>query len=248
MILQSARLSLLNLFAPETRSAFWKVLGLTILVLMGLWFALRGVFIGYVWPYVADLLPSVPDWAGWLTFIFAILAGIGLALGLALLIAPVTALIAGLFLDDVAEVVEKRDYPNDPAGTEMPLGRAMIESVQFLGVVILGNIIALFLLFLPGINLIAFFLVNGYLLGREFFEFAAMRFRPPHQAKAFRRKHQGTVFLAGLLIAGFLAIPIVNLLTPLFAAGLMVHLHKALSARDPSFAVAEGVRAQHLRG
>ena len=130
----------------------------------------------------------------------------------------------------------------------MPLGRAMIESVQFLGVVILGNIIALFLLFLPGINLIAFFLVNGYLLGREFFEFAAMRFRPPHQAKAFRRKHQGTVFLAGLLIAGFLAIPIVNLLTPLFAAGLMVHLHKALSVRDPSFAVAEGVRAQHLRG
>ena len=248
MILQSARLSLLNLFAPETRSAFWKVLGLTILVLIGLWFALRGVFIGYVWPYVADLLPSVPDWAGWLTFIFAILAGIGLALGLALLIAPVTALIAGLFLDDVAEVVEKRDYPNDPAGTEMPLGRAMIESVQFLGVVILGNIIALFLLFLPGINLIAFFLVNGYLLGREFFEFAAMRFRPPHQAKAFRRKHQGTVFLAGLLIAGFLAIPIVNLLTPLFAAGLMVHLHKALSVRDPSFAVAEGVRAQHLRG
>jgi CysZ protein len=248
MILQSARLSLLNLFAPETRSAFWKVLGLTILVLMGLWFALRGVFIGYIWPYVADLLPSVPDWAGWLTFIFAILAGIGLALCLALLIAPVTALIAGLFLDDVAEVVEKRDYPDDPAGTEMPLGRAMIESVQFLGVVILGNIIALFLLFLPGINLIAFFLVNGYLLGREFFEFAAMRFRPPHQAKAFRRKHQGTVFLAGLLIAGFLAIPILNLLTPLFAAGLMVHLHKALSVRDPSFAVAEGVRAQHLRG
>jgi CysZ protein len=245
MIIQSVRLSLLNLFAPETRSAFWKVLGLTILVLIGVWFALRGVFIGYVWPYVADVLPSVPDWAGWLTFIFAILAGIGLALGLALLIAPVTALIAGLFLDDVAEVVEKRDYPDDPAGTEMPLGRAMIESVQFLGVVILGNIIALFL---PGINLVAFFLVNGYLLGREFFEFAAMRFRPPHQAKAFRRKHQGTVFLAGLLIAGFLAIPIVNLLTPLFAAGLMVHLHKALSVRDPSFAVAEGVRAQHLRG
>ncbi|MBP2549950.1 CysZ protein [Neorhizobium galegae] len=248
MIFQSARLSLLNLFAPETRSAFWKVLGLTILVLIGLWFALRGIFIGYVWPYFADLLPSVPDWAGWLTFIFAILAGIGLALGLALLIAPVTALIAGLFLDDVAEVVEKRDYPNDPPGTELPLARAMVESVQFLGVVIIGNIIALFLLFLPGINLVAFFLVNGYLLGREFFEFAAMRFRPPVEAKAFRRKHQGTVFLAGLLIAGFLAIPIVNLLTPLFAAGLMVHLHKALSARDPSFAVAEGIRAQHLRG
>ncbi|TRL34979.1 sulfate transporter family protein [Rhizobium straminoryzae] len=248
MILDAARLSLLNLFAPETRRVFWKVLGLTILVLIGLWLALRGVFIGYVWPYFADLLPTVPDWAGWLTFVFAIVAGIGLALGLALLIAPVTALIAGLFLDDVAEVVEQRDYPADPPGTAMPMGRALIESVQFLGVVILGNLVALFLLLVPGVNLVAFFLVNGYLLGREFFEFAAMRFRPPEEAKAFRQKHKGTVFLAGLLIAGFLAIPILNLLTPLFAAGLMVHLHKAISRRDPSFALGERLRPDRLRG
>lgn len=248
MILAAARQSLTNLFAPETRSVFWKVLGLTILVLIGLWFALRGVFIGYLWPYVADLLPSVPDWAGWLGFVLAIIAGVGLALGLALLIAPVTALIAGLFLDDVAEVVEKRDYPTDPPGVAMPMARALLESVQFLGVVILGNVIALLLLLVPGVNLIAFFLVNGYLLGREFFEFAAMRFRSSQEAKAFRQKHRGTVFLAGLLIAGFLAIPFLNLLTPLFAAGLMVHLHKAISARDPSFALGESIRANHLRG
>jgi CysZ protein len=37
------------------------------------------------------------------------------------------------------------------------------------------------------------------------------------------------------MIAAFLAIPVVNLLTPLFAAGLMVHLHKALSRKDPGF-------------
>ena len=248
MIFDAARLSLANLLAPETRSVFWKVLGLTVLVLIGLWFALRGVFIGYVWPYFAELLPTVPDWAGWLTFVFALLAGIGLALGLALLIAPVTALIAGLFLDDVAEVIEKRDYASDSAGTAMPMGKAIVESLQFLGVVIVGNIVALFLLFIPGVNLIAFFMVNGYLLGREFFEFAAMRFRSPREAKQFREKHRATVFMAGLLIAGFLAIPILNLLTPLFAAGLMVHLHKALTRRDPSFALVQGLRPNHLRG
>jgi CysZ protein len=176
------------------------------------------------------------------------MAGIGLALGLALLIAPVTALIAGLFLDDVAEVIEKRDYPSDPAGSAMPIGQAMIGSLQFLGVVILGNIVAMLLLFIPGVNLIAFFAVNGYLLGREFFEFAATRFRSPKEARQFRQKHRATIFLAGLLIAGFLAIPFVNLLTPLFAAGLMVHLHKALSRRDPSFALTQGARPNHLRG
>lgn len=235
MIIEAARLSLGNLFAPETRAVFWKVLGLTILVLVGLWLTLRQTFVSVLWPWFALYLPDVPDWAGWLTFVAAIFAGIGLALALALLIAPVTALIAGLFLDDVAEVVEKRDYPDDPPGQAMPLGHAIVSSVKFLGVVILGNMIALLLLFIPGVNLIAFFLVNGYLLGREFFEFAAMRFRSPPQARAFRSKHRGTVLLAGLLIAGFLAIPIVNLLTPLFAAGLMVHLHKRVSRRDPAF-------------
>ncbi|MCF3640474.1 sulfate transporter family protein, partial [Rhizobium sp. TRM95111] len=118
----------------------------------------------------------------------------------------------------------------------LPLGEAILGSIKFLGVVILGNVVALFLLFIPGVNLVAFFLVNGYLLGREFFEFAAMRFRSPAEARLFRAKHGSTVFLAGLLIAGFLAIPIVNLLTPLFAAGLMVHLHKLVSRRDPGFA------------
>jgi CysZ protein len=235
MILDAARLSLANLFAPETRSAFWKVLGLTVLVLIGLWFALRGLFISFVFPWVVGFFPEMPDWAGWLSFVFLVAAGIGLALGLALLLSPVTALIAGLFLDDVAEVIEKRDYPQDALGKAMPLGPAMASSIKFLGVVIIGNIIALFLLFIPGVNLVAFFLVNGYLLGREFFEFAAMRFRSPQEARLFRAKHASTVFLAGLVIAAFLAIPVVNLLTPLFAAGLMVHLYKRISQKDLGF-------------
>ena len=235
MILDAARRSLANLFAPETRGVFWKVLGLTALVLVVLWFALRESFLAFAMPWLSAAMPDVPDWAGWLTFVIGIFASLGLALALALLLAPVTAIIAGFFLDDVAEVIEKRDYPAEPAGRALPMGEAILGSVKFLGVVILGNIVALFLLFIPGVNLIAFFLVNGYLLGREFFEFAAMRFRTPAEARLFRSKHSSTVFLAGLLIAGFLAIPIVNLLTPLFAAGLMVHLHKLVSRRDPTF-------------
>ncbi len=235
MILDAARLALGNLFAPDTRRVFWKVLGLTILVLIGLWFALRESFIVYALPWVSGYMPTVPDWAGWLTVVFGIVASIGLALSLALLLAPVTAIIAGFFLDDVAEVVEAHHYPDDPPGKALPLWPAIAGSVKFLGVVLVGNLIALFLLFIPGINLIAFFLVNGYLLGREFFEFAAMRFRSPEDARLFRAKHASTVFLAGLVIAAFLAVPIVNLLTPLFAASLMVHLHKLLSRADPGF-------------
>ncbi len=120
--------------------------------------------------------------------------------------------------------------------------------MQFLGVVIVGNIVALFFSLHSRRQPHRLLHVNGYLLGREFFEFAAMRFRSPREAKQFREKHRATVFMAGLLIAGFLAIPILNLLTPLFAAGLMVHLHKALTRRDPSFALVQGLRPNHLRG
>ncbi len=235
MVMDAARLALANLFAKETRSVFWKVLGLTLLALIVLWILLRNLFIWLALPWIDQFLPGIPEWAGWLSFVFGILASIGLALGLALLISPVTAVIAGFFLDDVAEVVEKRDYPNDAPGVAMPLGESLVSAVRFLGIVIVGNIFALFLLLIPGVNLIAFFLVNGYLLGREFFEFAAMRFRSPQAARDFRSKHWQTVLFGGFAIALFLAIPILNLLTPLFAAGLMVHLHKMISARDPAF-------------
>ncbi|KUM23468.1 cysteine biosynthesis protein CysZ [Mesorhizobium loti] len=229
MILDAARAAASRLFSPEFRSVFLKTLGLTVLALVALWFAISSLFEWLALPWIDALLPGLPAWAGLLGLI---IAGIGLALGLALLIAPVTAIVAGLFLDDVAEVVERTDYPGDPPGRAVPALHSLALAIKFFGVVIIGNIVALLLLLVPGINIAAFFIVNGYLLGREFFEFAAMRFRPEAEAKALRRKYAGTVFLAGLLIAAFLAVPLLNLLTPLFAAAMMVHLHKAVSARE----------------
>jgi CysZ protein len=105
------------------------------------------------------------------------------------------------------------------------------QSLGFLLVVGLGNLFALVLLLVPGINLAAFFLVNGYLLGREYFEFAAMRFMSPADAKRLRSRNSTTIFFAGLIIAAFLSVPLLNLLTPMFAAGMMVHLHKMMAAK-----------------
>lgn len=228
MISDAARFAALELLTPPFRAVFIKTLGLTLLALVALWLGLTSLVEWLALPWLHALLPGVPAWAGWLG---GIVAAIALAFGMALLVAPVTAVIAGLFLDDVAEVVERTDYPRDPVGRAMPALRSLVLAVKFFGVVILGNIVALMLLLVPGINIAAFFVVNGYLLGREFFEFAAMRFRSEEEAKALRRQYAGTVFLAGLVIAAFLAVPLLNLLTPLFAAAMMVHLHKAVSAR-----------------
>ena len=232
MILDAARAAAGQIFSPEFRSVFLKTLGLTLLALVAVWFGLKELFEWLALPWLDALFPGLPGWAGWLGFIAAMLAGIGLALGLALLIAPVTAMVAGIFLDDIAETVERTDYPDDPPGQAVPALRSIVLALKFFAVVIAGNLVALLLLLVPGINIAAFFLVNGYLLGREFFEFAAMRFRSESDAKTLRSRHAVTIFMAGLVIAGFLAIPLLNLLTPLFAAAMMVHLHKAISRRE----------------
>lgn len=231
MIFDAARSAAIELLSPPFRSVFIKTLGLTLLALVALWFGLTSLIEWLALPWLQTLLPGMPSWAGWLG---GIIAAIALAFGMALLIAPVTAIVAGLFLDDIAEVVERTDYPGDPAGRAMPALRSLVLSARFLGVVILGNIVALLLLLVPGVNIAAFFIVNGYLLGREFFEFAAMRFRPEEEARALRRHYAGTVFLAGLVISAFLAVPLLNLVTPLFAAAMMVHLHKAIGGREAS--------------
>ena len=139
---------------------------------------------------------------------------------------------AGIFLDDAAENLEETYYPDDPPGAAMPIAEGIVLAIKFTGVVILGNLVALILLLVPGINLIAFFVINGYLLGREFFEFAARRFGPADRARMLRAKYGMTIFGAGLAIAGFMAVPILNILTPMFGAALMVHLHKAIAARE----------------
>ncbi len=240
MIFEAARAAAGELFTPGFRVVFFKTIALTLLALVAAWFGLGALFDWLAMPWLDALIPGLPHWVGWLGTVAAIVAGIGLALALALLIAPVTAIVAGFFLDDVAELVETTAYPDDPPGRPLPVGAAIVQSVKFFGVVILGNIVALILLLVPGVNIVAFFLVNGYLLGREFFEFAAMRFRSEADAKALRRRNGGAVFLAGLVIAGFLAIPLLNLLTPLFAAAMMVHLHKMVSAAE---AAPRGMRA-----
>ncbi|TIV91419.1 MAG: cysteine biosynthesis protein CysZ, partial [Mesorhizobium sp.] len=139
MILDAARAAASQLFSPEFRSVFVKTLGLTVLALVALWFGIESLLEWLAWPWLQTLVPGLPSWAGWLG---GIVAGILLAVGMALLIAPVTAIIAGLFLDDVAEVVESTDYPDDPPGRAVPALHSLVLATKFFGVVILGNIVA----------------------------------------------------------------------------------------------------------
>ena len=113
----------------------------------------------------------------------------------------------------------------------MPLPRAIFEGGKTALLAIVVYLCAAPFLLFAGAGAVIFFLAAAWLLGREYFELAAMRFRPPQEAKALRKLNGATVYMGGLLIAAFVSIPIVNLATPLFAMALMVHVHKRISGR-----------------
>lgn len=214
----SATAALPQIFTPPFRSVLLKSLGLTLVLLALMWAGLDKIIVGYI---------AVPY--PWLASILSFLTGLGLMVGLAFFIAPISSLVAGFYLDDLADVVEK-DIGLE--GRALPAGQAMWLATKFAVVSLFVNGFALAVFLLPGVNLAVFFLANAYLLGREYFELAALRFHSVRETHDLRRRNRLYIFLCGLLIACFVAVPIVNLLTPLFGTAFMVRIHARLARED----------------
>ena len=236
-MLNAALKALSQILSAPMRSILWKSVGLAlaliVLVSIGLqrllaWLATMGELWaeGMVVPDYSTVL-NVFAW------IVSIAAGLGVVLGAIFLMPAITSLVASFFVDDVADIVEREHYPAEKPGSALPVGRAMTEGVKTALLTILVYLIALPFVLLAGAGFIVFFIATAWLLGREYFELAAMRFRSPTEAKIMRKQNAATVFAAGLFIAAFVSIPIVNLATPLFGMAFMVHMHKRLSGARP---------------
>lgn len=219
--------SLGQIFSPALRSIFWRSIALTILLLV----------------IAASAVTSLMSWmieqSGWLqTYpwietVLVFLTGFGITITALYVLPAASMLVAGFFLDDVAAKIETQDYPSDRPGAPMSTGSALIDGVQFFFVMLGANVIALFLILLPGINIAAFFVVNAYLFGREYFYLIAGRHESRATVARLYQDHAGTIFGAGFMIAIFVFIPLLNLLTPLFATVLMVHVFKRV--RSPVY-------------
>ena len=236
-MIDAAVKALSQMLSPPMRTILWRSVGLSLVLITVLAIGLQRLLswlatAGEGWAE-AMLGPNFHTPLEVLTWIISIAAGFGVVFGGIMLMPAITSLIASLFVDDVADLVERAHYPAERPGSALPVGVAMVEGVKAAGLTILVYLIALPFVFLAGAGFLIFFVATAWLLGREYFELAAMRFRPPAEAKAMRRDNAVTVFTAGLIIAAFVAIPIVNLATPLFGMAFMVHMHKRLSGPRP---------------
>jgi len=232
-MLDAAIKALTQIFSPPLRAVLWKSIGLALTLIVVVGIVLERLLVWLVGTGSASVETTLGPHAHLpvtaIAWLLSIAAGLGILVGSVMLMPAVTSFVASFFADQIADEVEREHYAADPPGVALPLWRALLEGSKTALLAVLIYVCAAPLLLIAGLGAIVFFLATAWLLGREYFELAAMRFRPPAEAKALRKRNATTVYTGGLLIAAFVSIPIVNLATPLFAMALMVHLHKRLS-------------------
>jgi CysZ protein len=207
-------LAVSELFEPRFRRVLLRAIGVSLLAFVLLWAGL-----GWL------LLETTLFQSWWLEDAVDLLGGLA-AFVLSLFLFPAAImLVTGLLLDGIVEAVEQRHYPELGPARDISFAESLWAAVRLGGIAAALNLLLLPLyLVLPGINLVLFWSLNGYLLGREYFELIALRRLDPRTARALRRARGGAVFLAGTAIAFLLTIPFLNLAAPVIGAAFMLHL------------------------
>lgn len=223
---------------PKLRRVLWIALLGAVFVFAALW--------AVVWWLVGFFDPSAVWGLSWLAERFGetfdwfagIAIGLTLVLVTFLMFPAVMTILMGFLLEDVAGAVEQRHYPAAGAARPQPMPQIVLSTVKFAAVAILLNILVLplylVLFILPGANLVLYYLLNGYLLGREYYELVAFRRLPPGQATQLRRRYRSRVLVAGMIVAVLMTVPVVNLVAPILGAAFMVHVTHDLLRRLPS--------------
>jgi CysZ protein len=207
-----------DVLSPEFRNILFKAIGLTILLF-------AAVIAGAI--FLLEMLKLVP-W-GWAETIIEVAAGLGLLVLAFFLMAPVTALFAGLYLDRIAGIVEARHYPRDAPGRALSTGQALLTGLRFGLLVLLVNIAILPAVFFA-IGAVVLVIANAYLLSREYFEMAAYRHMPVDDARQLRKENSPQILAAGFIPALLALIPVVNLIVPLFSTSYFTHIFKRVAA------------------
>lgn len=181
----------------------------------------------------------IASWFGFNSFDFfadsttEMLADIGLTFFVGiityLLLPVLLPVIAAFFQESIANRIEEKDYPEFmPPACERPFAQELWEDTKFVGLVLGLNLLLIWTYFIPVVNLFTYYGLNGYLIGREFFETAAARHIGKKNAKKLRKQHSTSAFLCGASIVFLTNIPVVQLIAPFVGVAMMVHLYHLL--------------------
>jgi|TARA_B110000438_G_C15697973_1_gene599775 uncharacterized protein involved in cysteine biosynthesis len=160
----------------------------------------------------------------WLEWIINLMGGLATLILTWVLFPPIISVIICLHLQKIVSAVEARHYPSLDSTIDQPIIPSLYIALRYLGVLVLLNIVLLvFLVFGPFFPFI-FYSINGYLLGREYFELVALRRLSPIAAKQIYLLNRGKISIVGILMSILLTLPFINLLAPVVITATMVHL------------------------
>lgn len=211
-------------FEPAFWSVLAKALALSIPLFAGvLWLGLWG----------AEQLPQT-GWS-WLDWAIDGVASLAAVLAAVIIFPALASMMMGLFVDEAAAAVEQRHYPQDPPGKAIGAWPGLVAGIRLAMIMLVVNALALpfylAFIFFPLLSVFLYYLVNGWLLKREYFELICLRHTTPEGFAALRRAGGLRLFLAGCAIAFVFTVPLVNLVAPLLGAGLMVHMYKDIERK-----------------
>ncbi len=212
-MIKAIGLALGQLTDRSFRGVLWRSVGLAALAFVLLW---GGV--GFLLTHTA--LFSL----GWLDTVVDLLGGVAVLVLTWFLFPAVIGVILGFFLEDAASAVDRRHYPHLPPARAQPIAEIVVTTLKFLGIALALNLVALLFLVIPPLFPFVFYGINGYLLGREYYELVALRRLDPVNALGLKRTKQVPLLVFGVIAAFAFTVPFVNLVTPLLATAAMVHL------------------------
>jgi uncharacterized protein involved in cysteine biosynthesis len=223
-ILSAFSLAVKDALALEQRRSLLLSLGLTLLLLAALWVLsvvlLAGIHLSGI---------------GWLDTAINILGGLATLVVAWVIFPGMTLLVLSFFLDHVAGVIERMHYPDLLPTRHSGIGEAVGSGLRLVALTLLLNLAMLpFYLFLPGFNLVLYYTLNGYLVGRAYFEPVALRRMEPRQVRAMWHSRKLMLTIAGAMIAFLLSVPFINLVAPLIGGAFMLHLFEALRRSPPA--------------
>lgn len=219
-IISSYFKGLAQLSDPKTRSVVWTSVGWSVAIFMGLYIAL----------YVALKLTTFIA-IGPLEMIFDFIAQAGVLVLTWLLFPAVVTAVGSLMLDRVVEAVEARHYPDLTMAPGQTIAEGLLPALKFLGVTVGLNLLCLPLLITPFFPFV-YYALNGYLISREYFELVALRRLSTADANLMRARWKMPLFIAGIGFAFMLTVPILNVLAPVIATAITVHLFEAWRTKD----------------
>jgi len=206
-------------------SRFRGVLIRALLLTLVLLFATNILFLTGLGILLPDTM-TLP-WIGEVTYIDSVISVGAFLLMVPLsiiLMFPVASVFVGFFLDEIAGAVETRHYPELAVVRPQPLAEILVDALRFLGIMVLANLLLLIVYFLSAVFAPLIFLsVNGYLLGREYFQLVALRRLPLSEANALRKRNRGVIWVTGVLMAVPLMVPFLNLLVPILGVAVYTH-------------------------